>query len=478
MPRKRSDPAAGEPAPEADATPGVAPDEGAEDAAARPAEPEAPAADAGPAESIEPGAKPAPAVEPLADPVAEPATPVDAGLAAEPAATQEPEEHHEDEPGPSFASRALAFLVILLGGAALGIWGAPKLAPLLPSGLAPVSAWLTPGESRAQAEVDALEARLEQGLGGMESRIAELAPPADLDARIEQAVGASEARLNEAMAALQQRVDQADGADTRQRLGKLEAAIEGQVAELAAIKEQFAGATAAGGQLTEETVAKIDVYRAELEGLRAEMGGLRDRVGALGARIDEVAAKADREITTAQSKVNEIQAAAATRLGAAETDAELALVRAALASGQPFEEPLTRLGERVAVPAGLSAAAPTGVATLAGLRDSFPDAAHAAIRASIMASAGDGLLARSRAFLGAQVASRSLTPKPGVSPDAVLSRMEDKLRRDDLDGALAEADQLPSEAATAMGGWLDAARLRAGAVDGLAELNGALAATN
>jgi hypothetical protein len=203
-------------------------------------------------------------------------------------------------------------------------------------------------------------------------------------------------------------------------------------------------------------------------------------VGALGARIDEVAAKADREITTAQSKVNEIQAAAATRLGAAEADAELALVRAALASGQPFEEPLTRLAERpdLAVPAGLSAAAPTGVATLAGLRDSFPDAAHAAIRASIMASAGDGVLARSRAFLEAQVASRSLTPKPGMSPDAVLSRMEDRLRRDDLDGALAEADQLPSEAAAAMRGWLDAARLRAGAVDGLAELNGALAATN
>jgi hypothetical protein len=65
-----------------------------------------------------------------------------------------------------------------------------------------------------------------------------------------------------------------------------------------------------------------------------------------------------------------------------------------------------------------------------------------------------------------------------MSPDAVLSRMEDRLRRDDLDGALAEADQLPSEAAAAMRGWLDAARLRAGAVDGLAELNGALAATN
>ena len=75
-----------------------------------------------------------------------------------------------------------------------------------------------------------------------------------------------------------------------------------------------------------------------------------------------------------------------------------------------------------------------------------------------MASAGDGVLARSRAFLEAQVSSRSLTPQTGQGTDAVLSRMEDKLRQDDLDGVLAEAESLPSEAAAAMGDWLAAAR--------------------
>ena len=68
------------------------------------------------------------------------------------------------------------------------------------------------------------------------------------------------------------------------------------------------------------------------------------------------------------------------------------------------------------MPEGLTAAAASGVPTLAELRDSFPDAAHEAIRASIMASAGDGVVARSRAFLKAQVASRSLTPQPGMAP--------------------------------------------------------------
>ena len=116
--------------------------------------------------------------------------------------------------------------------------------------------------------------------------------------------------------------------------------------------------------------------------------------------------------------------------------------------------------------------------TLSELRESYPDAAHAAIRASIMASAGDGVLARSRAFLEAQVSSRSLAPQAGQGTDAVLSRMEDKLRQDDLDGVLAEAQALPTEAAAAMGDWLAAARARAAALDGIATLDASLNKTN
>ena len=95
-----------------------------------------------------------------------------------------------------------------------------------------------------------------------------------------------------------------------------------------------------------------------------------------------------------------------------------------------------------------------------------------------MASAGEGLLGRSNAYLRAQVASRSLTPQEGLSPDAVLSRMEDDLRHDDLAGALTEADDLPSEAAAAMSGWLDEARRRLAAEEGLDALNSALPANN
>ena len=130
------------------------------------------------------------------------------------------------------------------------------------------------------------------------------------------------------------------------------------------------------------------------------------------------------------------------------------------------------------MPPALAAGAQSGIPTLASLRDSFPDAAHAAIQASVLASAGDGVLARANAFVKAQVASRSLTPQPGNGTDAVLSRMEDKLRHDDLAGTLAESQALPSEAAAAMRGWLDSAELRLGATDGLAALAPSLPATN
>ena len=392
----------------------------------------------------------------------------------------EGQEAHEEESGGSFAARALTVLLLLLAGAALGIWGAPKLAPLLPSGLAPVANWLSPARSEADAELTALRTEVEQGIGSVEARIADLSEGSDVDARIEAAVDAAEARMTSDIGALRDSVGQLDATGITQRLSRLEASLDGQAAELEQLKEQLSGSASANGQISEEAVARIDIYRAELDGLRAEMGTLQDNVGALGTRIDEVAATADRQISTAQSRVDEIQSQADTAMDAAAAESDVALIRAALAAGQPFAEPLDRLAAHpgATIPAGLEAAAPTGVATLAELRDSYADAAHAAIRAGILASAGEGPLARSRAFLTAQVASRSLTPRQGMDPDAVLSRMEDNLRNDDLDGALAEADDLPSDAAAAMSSWLDAARLRVGAVDGLAELTASLPATN
>ena len=158
----------------------------------------------------------------------------------------------------------------------------------------------------------------------------------------------------------------------------------------------------------------------------------------------------------------------------------MALIRAAMEGGQPFagrSKAARPAAPGVTVPDGLSAAAASGVADARAAARRLPRRRARCDPRQRPAGAGDGVLARTRAFLEAQVASRSLTPQADRAPDAVLSRMEDKLRHDDLAGALAESAQLPSEAAAAMAGWLDAARLRAAtARDGLATLDATLPA--
>ncbi len=362
MPRRKSDPTEGEAVtPESGRTETDGQPEGEPEAAgkSRPASEAAPrtpvAAPDEPA-GIQPGdATETPRGEPLPPAGAESEAPelrpepIEAILAPtttvdEPAAeADDGQEAHEEEAGPSFAGRALTFLLLLLAGAALGIWGAPKLAPLLPSGLAPAANWLTPAQSETEAELAALRTRVEQGIGGVEARFAELSQGSDVDVQIAAAVDAAEARLTSEMGALRDSVGQLDTTGMTQRLSRLESSLEGQATELAGLKAQLSGSATMSGQISEEAVARIDVYRAELDGLRAEMGTLQDQVGALATRVDEVAAVADRQISTAQSQVEEIRSRADTAAGAAAAESDAALIRAALATGQPFAEPLGRL---------------------------------------------------------------------------------------------------------------------------------------
>jgi hypothetical protein len=387
------------------------------------------------------------------------------------------EAHAEAEQGSSFAAKALTFLLVLIGGAALGIWGAPKVAPMLPAGLAPVAAWLTPGQSAVEDRIALLQSQVEEEVGGIATQLADVPDAAAIEAGARSVVAEAEARLEARIAALEESIAGSDLTDTRQRLARVEAGVEGQLAELAALKDQLA---ATGGELGAEAVASLDLYRAEIEGLRAEMATLGGTVEALGTRIDTVAAEAAERVAAAEESAATVEAEAQAAIDMSAAEANLSAIEAAIAAGHPFAGPLEELAAKTGTtpPDGLAAAAPAGVATAAALRERFPDAAYAAIRASIIAGAGDGVVERSRAYLEAQLASRSLTPQPGLSPDAVLSRVEDALKRDDLGAALSEAEALPPEAAEAMADWLSAAQQRADALTGLAELSAALATVN
>lgn len=374
----------------------------------------------------------------------------------------------EDEGGASIASWVLGILLLLLAGAALGIWGGPKIAPHLPSGMQPVADWLQPGRANAEAEITSLR----EEISSLSARIGEAPTSADLESQIGAAVSPVESRLSEEIEGVRQSIGQFDDTEIRQRLDSLAAELQGQAAEVETLKTDLAGAA---GRVTGD----VNVFRSDVEGLRTEVGGLRDQVSAQATRLDEVAASAEERVAAAEQQAAEVEETATTAVDTAETNAQQALIRAAVASGAPYAEAVTALEENgVAVPPELAAGAGSGIPTIAALRDQFADAAQSAIQASVVASSGDGVLGRAGAFIKAQVASRSLTPQEGTGTDAVLSRMEDSLRNDDLAGAIAEADALPSEAGAAMSGWLEAARLRLGATEGLSALSSSTPATN
>ncbi|NCM97487.1 MAG: hypothetical protein GW948_09390, partial [Rhodobacterales bacterium] len=113
--------------------------------------------------------------------------------------------------------------------------------------------------------------------------------------------------------------------------------------------------------------------------------------------------------------------------------------------------------------------------TLAALQAAFPEAARAALDAALRADMGTSLTQRMTAFLRTQTGARSLTPREGTDPDAVLSRAEAALLGGDLAGAQAEIGALPPEAQAAMADWQALAERRLAATDALAALVAAMA---
>lgn len=178
------------------------------------------------------------------------------------------------------------------------------------------------------------------------------------------------------------------------------------------------------------------------------------------------------KIEAAQTDVNALEADAVKAAHSAEIQASLAKVQAALETGEPFGDALAALSEKASItpPPALAAVADEGVPSLAELQDAFPQAAREALNASIRAAVAAGEMSRLTAFIRTQLGSRSLEPKPGNDPDAILSRAEAALNHGDLAGALTELDALPDAAKPAIAQWRKQAETRLAALKASAAL--------
>lgn len=327
--------------------------------------------------------------------------------------------------------RGAAFLPLMLGGmlAAAAGFGAAMLA--FPDGWGGNASAAAQRHAELAARIESLDValaaqgaeaqRLAAALAALETTTAARLPDPDLVSRLEATMAEFAGRL--------------EGVETR--ITTLAATPDAGLADTARLDDLRSEIAA----LRDAAARPVDpaALDAVLADARAEIATLAERTRAERATLAE---QTEAGLAAARAEV-EATARDVRRLGA------ILRIEAAIEAGTPFARPLDDLAaEGVAIPAGLRDAA-GGVATLASLQASFPDAARAALAAGVsvdpQAPFGDRVLA----FLRVQTGARSLSPRAGADPDAVLARAEAALRAGDLGQALAELDTLAPAAAGA-----------------------------
>ncbi|MEO8243531.1 MAG: hypothetical protein ABI832_14600 [bacterium] len=197
---------------------------------------------------------------------------------------------------------------------------------------------------------------------------------------------------------------------------------------------------------------------ADIARLQAEIDALKTN-GMPATVLDEAKAELDSKVSELDTRLAGIKADAEAVAKATVNRAALRQIQAALDSGGPYTSALADLAN-VDLPPVLADNADSGLPSLQVLRDSFPLAARASIDAALRADMGETWTARLGAFLRGQTGARSLSPREGTDPDAVLSRAEAKLAAGDLPGALDEIAVLSPAGQAEMADWVAKAKLR------------------
>ncbi len=275
-------------------------------------------------------------------------------------------------------------------------------------------------------------------------------PRVDSNATYEAALDAQAVRIEELVAQIESlrsasEVEMPDLSPVTEEIAGLAARVDGLSGDVAASAERLAALESrpAGEAIVAPTVD-----------FDAEMGAFR-------AELEAAAASARAEVEAAQARAAEVEAQAAAAADVAMKRAALAEMSAALEGGAPFADVLARVP---GAPDALVAVAERGVPTLAALRAEFPAAAREALRGAQSVPADASATDRLAAFLRKQTNARSLSPREGDDPDAVLSRAEAALNGGDLSLALSELSALPDGAVAALSDWIASAETRATAI--------------
>ena len=359
-----------------------------------------------------PAEKPAPAAA---------ATPAPA-TAAVPTGKPAPQKAPAPRKG-GFWSLALGGAVAAGAGAAAAIWAMPHLAP--------VTGGADPAAIRTEAVAAATQAGASAGSDAAAKAIAALPPAQGGGAEMQAQLAAQAEKIAALEAALAARPAASGDASTAGLSGADSAEINTLRAAVAAQAQQIEALTARP-QLDPQALAQVQ---------------------ALALSADQVKADIEAAAASARQSLDAVQTEAEAATQRAQVVASVAALGAALEHGDSADEAVQQLENAgVEVPAPL---AQEDLPTLVQIQMGFDAVARAALKDSLKAESRDGgAMTAMGNFLRVQTGARSVEPREGDDPDAVLSRAGALVDQGEITTALAELAALPPEGQQAMADWM------------------------
>lgn len=220
--------------------------------------------------------------------------------------------------------------------------------------------------------------------------------------------------------------------------------------DITGLRQQLAKTPAADTSALEQRIAALEGAKGEAP----QVDGLSEKITALEAALQsERSAQASatseltRRLAEAEAKINEPR----DDIEVARAIASAAL-KAAIDRGGPFLTELDTLSKVTPddpAIASLQSFAATGVPSRSELMQKFPDVANAMLSAVNQPDPNQGIMERLTESAFSLVKVRPVGNIEGETPDAMIARMENKLRNGDLQGAALEWNGLPEAAKTA-----------------------------
>lgn len=227
-------------------------------------------------------------------------------------------------------------------------------------------------------------------------------------------------------------------------------------ARLASLDEAVQGVAAA--QSSGADTAMLQELQQKLAEMTEAFSAMQSRVEAIAQSVNQAETRLDQRLTAAEQKIEEprsdVEMARAIALTA---------LKSAIDRGGPFLTELDTLASLASDDQAVSQLQPyasAGVASRAELVRRFPDTADAILDSIRQPEGESGLGQRFLASALSVIKVRPVGNVEGDTPEAIVARMEDKLRNGDLKGAELEWQQLPEAGKSASADFVEMLKTR------------------